>query len=253
MDLQSNPDSKENLEANQPESQEEVKPLFGGTDSQGKERLFSTTEEAQQSWQSAQNFIKDKVDETKTMEARILDLEAKLNQSTKLEDALAQLKTKEETPVTEQQPNQTTETTPQLDVETLKQQLLDEVMGKLSTSQQQEVFGNNQNESISAAQAVYGDSYEEKLRESAIELGMSDEDIIKEAQSNPKRFKKLFGLDKQQQKTYSPNSSVSSFSQQSTQPQLTFNKGFSAKERMAGHIGNLEAIAKAKGLNIKFN
>jgi len=91
-----------------PQSQEEVKPLFGGTDSQGKERLFTTTEEAQQSWQSAQNFIKDKVDETKTMEARILDLEAKLNQSTKLEDALVQLKSKEESPVTEQQPHQIT-------------------------------------------------------------------------------------------------------------------------------------------------
>lgn len=113
----------------------------------------------------------------------------------------------------ELQPSQTTETTPQLDVETLKQQLLQEVMGSLSTSQQQEVFSKNQNESIGAAQAIYGDSFEEKLRESAKDLGMSDEDIIKEAQANPKRFKKLFGLDKQPKTTYNPSNSVSGFTQ----------------------------------------
>ena len=246
----SNPDIKETLEANPAISQEEAKPLFGGTDSQGKERLFSSTEEAQQSWQSAQNFIKDKVDETKTMEARILELEAKLNQSTKLEDALAQLKTKEESPVTEQQPNQTTETTPQLDVETLKQQLLDEVMGKLSTSQQQEVFSQNQSESIGAAQAIYGDSYEQKLRESASELGMSDEDIIKEAQSNPKRFKKLFGLDKQPKTNYTPSNSASGFNQTKA-TELDFSKGFNDRARVNTALENYKKIA-AKQV-IKFN
>jgi len=247
----SNPDVKENLEDNQSISQEEVKPLFGGTDSQGKERLFSTTEEAQQSWQSAQNFIKDKVDETKTMEARILDLEAKLNQSTKLEDALAQLKSKEESPVTEQQPNQTTETTPQLDVETLRQQLIEEVMGKLSTSQQQEVHSQNQSESIGAAQAIYGDSYEQKLRESAKDLGMSDEDIIKEAQSNPKRFKKLFGLDKQPKTTYSPNSSASGFNQ-SKDSGLDFSRGFNDKARVNTAMDNYRKIADKHGIKLNF-
>ena len=247
----SNPDTKEILETNPVISQDEVKPLFGGTDSQGKERLFSTTEEAQQSWQSAQNFIKDKVDETKTMEARILDLEAKLNQSTKLEDALAQLKSKEESPVTEQQPNQTTETTPQLDVETLRQQLIEEVMGKLSTSQQQEVHSQNQSESIGAAQAIYGDSYEQKLRESAKDLGMSDEDIIKEAQSNPKRFKKLFGLDKQPKTTYSPNSSASGFTQ-NKDSSLDFSRGFNDKARVNTAMDNYRKLAEKQGLKLDF-
>ena len=251
MNTTSNPEVKENLEANQAISQDEVKPLFGGTDSQGKERLFSTTEEAQQSWQSAQNFIKDKVDETKTMEARILHLEAKLNQSTKLEDALAQLKTKEESPVTGQQLNQTTETTPQLDVETLKQQLLDEIMGKLSTSQQQEVYSQNQSESIGAAQAIYGDSYEQKLRESASELGMSDEDIIKEAQSNPKRFKKLFGLDKQPKTNYTPSNSASGFTQ-SKDTSLDFTRGFNDRSRVNTALDNYRKIAAAQGIKLNF-
>jgi len=247
----SNPDTKEILETNPVISQEEVKPLFGGTDSQGRERLFNNTEEAQQSWQSAQNFIKDKVDETKTMEARIQELEAKLNQSTKLEDALSQLKNKEESPVNELQPSQTTETTPQLDVETLKQQLLQEVMGSLSTSQQQEVFSKNQNESIGAAQAIYGDSFEEKLRESAKDLGMSDEDIIKEAQANPKRFKKLFGLDKQPKTTYNPSNSVSGFTQKK-ESGLDLSRGFNDRTRVSTAIDNYRKIAEKQGVKLTF-
>ena len=115
---QSNQDVKETQETNQSQSQEEntplaqsapeaPKPLFSGIDSQGKERLFKDAEEAQQSWQSAQNFIKTKVDETKSLEAKVQELEAQLNQSKKLEDALEHLQSKGESPVSEQQPQQT--------------------------------------------------------------------------------------------------------------------------------------------------
>lgn len=252
MNEPSNHDVKENQEVvTPPETQEEKKPLFGGVDSQGKERLFSTPEEAQQSWQSAQNFIKDTVTEKKSLESRIQELEAKLNQSTKLEDALAQLKTKEESPVTEEQPQQATETTPQLDMEQLEQQLTEKILSKLTASQQQEVFTRNQEESINAAQSVYGSAYEDKLREAAQELGMSDEDIIKEAQANPKRFKKLFNLDKQPNRNYGPSSGVTGLPA-SDKPSITFNKGFSSKDKLTSHLGNLQALAKARGLNVEF-
>lgn len=251
MDTQSNQDSKETQEANQAVQEEQVKPLFSGTDSQGKERLFTSPEEAQQSWQSAQNFIKETVTDKKSLEARIQELEAQLNQSTKLEDALAQLKTKEESPVIEEQLQQATESTPQLDMEALEQQLTDKILGRLTASQQQEVFTKNQEESINAAQQVYGSDYESKLRESAQELGMSDEDIIKEAQANPKRFKKLFNLDRQTKTNLSPSNGITSIPKPESTP-LSFNKGFSSKDKLAGHLGNLDAIAKAKGLNITF-
>jgi len=251
MDTTSNPEVKETQEANQPQSQEESKPLFGGTDSQGKERLFRNPEEAQQSWQSAQNFIKDKVTESKTLESRIQELEAQLNQSTKLDDALKHLNTKEESPVNEEQTQQATESTPQFDMEQLEKQLTEKIMGRLSSSQQEEVFTKNTTESITAAQSIYGDAYEAKLRETAQELGMSDEDIIKEAQSNPKRFKKLFNLDKQTSQTLMPRNGITSFPK-SDKPAINFNKGFSSKDKLTSHLGNLEAIAKAKGLNIKF-
>lgn len=251
MDTQSNQDLKENQEANQAPLQEEVKPLFGGTDSQGKERLFNNTEEARQSWQSAQNFIKDNVDEIKTLKSWNQELEALLNQGTKLDDALNYMKTKEESPVNEGQAQQLPESTPQLDMEQLEKQITERIMGKLSSSQQEEVFTTNTNESIAAAQSVYGDAYEAKLRETAKELGMSDEDITKEAQSNPKRFKKLFNLDKQQTRTFTPSNGISSLPQ-SDKAVINFNKGFSSKDKLNNHLGNLEALAKAKGLNIKF-
>ena len=251
MDTESNQDLKEAQEANQPQSQEESKPLFSGTDSQGKERLFKNTEEAQQSWQSAQNFIKDKVTESKTLESKIQELEAQLNQSTKLDDALKHLNTKEESPVNEEQTQQTTAATPQFDMEALEKQLTEKIMGRLSSSQQEEVFTKNTTESITAAQSVYGDAYEAKLRETAQELGMSDADILTEAQSNPKRFKKLFNLDKQQSRTPMPSNGITSLPQ-SDRPAISFNKGFSSKDKLTNHLGNLEALAKAKGFNIKF-
>lgn len=252
--MESNQDLKETQETNQVEAQEEQKPLFSGIDSQGKERLFTNAEEAQQSWQSAQNFIKDTVSEKKSLEARIQELEASLNQSKKLEDALAELnQSKEETQVNEPNQQQTTETTPQVDVEQLKQQIRDEVLGSLTQAQQQEVFSKNQAESIEAAMAVYGDSYEEKLRQRAKELDMTDEDIIREAQSSPKRFKELFGLNKQTNKQYVPNGSVTGNPKLSNKPALTGGNGFTTKQRLASHTADLEAIAKAKGYNnIKF-
>lgn len=249
--MSSNPDVKENQEANQPQTQEESKPLFSGTDSQGKERLFTDVEDAQKSWQSSQDFIKNIVSENKSLEARNQELEAQLNQGTKLDEALAQLQTKEETPVTEQQNQQTTESTPQLDVEQIEAQLFDKLMGKLTQEQQKEVFAKNQQESIEAAKSVFGESYEDKLRSVAQDMGMSDTDIIQEAQSNPKRFKKLFGLERQQSTNFVPNSSTS-VPAKNTNVQLNLGKGFSAKDKLSSHLSDLQAIAKQKGLDINF-
>ena len=252
MDTTSNQEVKETQEANQAQSQEEtVKPLFRGTDSQGKERLFKSTEEAQQSWQSAQNFIKDTVSEKKSLESKIQELEARLNQSTKLDDALKQLQTKEDSPVNEEQTQQATETTPQLDVDQLRQQIANDIMGQLSETQQKEVYGKNEQESISAAQAVYGDSYEQKLRDAAKELGMSDADILKEAQSNPKRFKKLFNLDRQTKTNYTPSGSISGGTQKKDLS-IDYTRGFSDRQRVATSVENYRKIAESKGIKLDF-
>ena len=251
MDTQSNPDLKENQDANQAAQEEHIKPLFSGTDSQGKERLFTNPEEAQQSWQSAQNFIKDTVSEKKSLETRIQELEAQLNQSTKLEDALAQLRTKEESPVNEERTQQATETTPQLDVEQLRQQIANDIMGKLTETQQKEVYSKNEQESISAAKAVYGDSFEEKLRQSAKDLGMSDADILKEAQSSPKRFKALFNLDRHTKTNYTPSGSISGLPPKKDLS-IDYSRGFNDRQRVNTSIENYRKIAEARGITLDF-
>ena len=234
--------TENNLETNQSESQEEHKPLFGGVDSQGKERMFASAEEAQQSWQNSQDFIKKSVGEKKELEDRVRELEAELNQRLKLEDALSQLKSKEESPVTNMTNDSTTETTPQLDVDQLTAQITESIMGKLSASQRADVEGKNQMESIEAAKSVYGEDYESKLREKALEYDMSDDDIISEAKSNPKRFKKLFGLDKHQTTTVTP-SGTSSGPLPNQEKKLNFAKqGVTTSQMLKNHQENIAIL-----------
>ena len=236
--------SENNLEANQPNSQEEKKPLFSGTDSQGKERIFTSVEDVQKSWQSGQDFIKTIDPENKSLEAQVQELKAQLNQSMKLEDALAQLRNKEEPVVTEQSPQQTTETTPQLDVEQLKAELLSQIQGDLSSASEAQKHSQNQQKAMEAAQAVYGESYEDKLRETAQSLGMSDEDIVETAQKNPTLFNKVFGLDKHPKST---PTGFSSFSGRQAEPETKLKlgtKGFSTSQVLGNHMSNLEALMK---------
>jgi len=244
----SNPDNKEILDANPANSQEEKKPLFGGVDSQGKERLFNDVEDVKQSWQNAQNFIKENVSETQSLRDKVAALEAELNQSTKLDDALAQFRNKEQSEVTDNIVKETTtETTPQLDVEQLKTQLTQEILENLSSSKRKEVEDVNENESISAAKAVLGDSFEDSLRERAASLGMSDNDILAEARTNPTKFKTLFGLDKQPKGNISPSSSYRGKpNEQAVEINLS---GFNQAERVTNTRNSLAAKAKQMGID----
>lgn len=240
-------------EGQQPNSQEEHKPLFGGTDSQGKERLFNSVEEAQQSWQHSQDFIKDKVNENKSLETKVQELEAKLNQSMKLEEALEKLQNNQEaTPMTnEPSQQQTTEQTSQLDMAQLTEQITKQVMGQLSNSQQEQVMDKNQNDSISAAQAVYGEAFEAKLREKASTLGMSDSDIITMSRSNPTLFKATFGLDKTTSQSVAPPSGGNT-PQNNAAPVVDNKPAFFAKDATSQMVERLNAKAKEMGLNAKF-
>ncbi|HAV25301.1 MAG TPA: hypothetical protein DCX01_03895, partial [Bacteroidetes bacterium] len=77
------------------------------------------------------------------------------------------------------------------------------------------------------------------------------EDIIKEAQANPKRFKKLFGLDKQPKTTYNPSNSVSGFTQKK-ESGLDFSRGFNDRSRVNTAIDNYRKIAEKQGVKLTF-
>lgn len=246
----SNQDVKEIQEGQQPTSQEEHKPLFSGVDSQGKERLFNTVEEAQQSWQHSQDFIKNTVQEKQSLEAKIQELEAKVNQSLTLEEALEQLKSKETQMTQESSQQQTTEQTSQLDIEQLTAKIEAQIMGKLTASQQEQVYSKNEADSIQAAQAVFGSEFESKLREKAQALSMKETDIVDMARTNPTLFKNTFGLNRQTTQDVTPPSGGNT--PQNNSAPVQRKPAFFGKDRVNQGVDLLNQKAREMGLNVKF-
>jgi len=87
----------------------------------------------------------------------------------------------------------------QVNVEALKEQWRQELaeqarqaVNGLQTEQAQKV---NETQCMQAAKAKYGDAYAAKLLELGSELGLTQEQIVNRARSEPKAFLRLFGLD----------------------------------------------------------
>jgi hypothetical protein len=96
------------------------------------------------------------------------------------------------------------ETVPNIDE--LKQQLLQELRAQtgdvFAGMQTEQVHKANEASCMQAAKQKYGDAYAAKLIELGTELGLSQEQIVQRARSEPKAFFRLFGLEQ------SPSSTV---------------------------------------------
>jgi hypothetical protein len=206
------------------------------------ERNFSK-DDAVNKITSADSFIEQLKAEGKTKDAELAQLRAQIDQSTKLDDALARMNSQG----TSETPNREAPTSA-IDIEALKKELLGTMSATLSKKEQDTLSQKNQEDSISAAQAVYGDSYESKLRERAKQLGMSDADIISEASANPIKFKSLFGLDKQNSTSPSLNfgGSVPRNNNEATVLKLG---GFSTTERVNNMKETFDSYAKKHGVD----
>jgi len=207
------------------------------------ERAF-TKDDAVKKIANADSFIEQLKAEGKTKDEELIQLRAKLDQATKLDEALASIKNSQGTsePLSQEAP------TSAIDIESLKKELLGSVNESLSEKERNAQALKNQEDSISAAQAVYGDAYESKLREKAKALGMSDEDIILEAATNPIKFKTLFGLNKTTFSTPFTSSTGRPPSNSTGKPELKLG-GFSSTERVVNARSTLEAFAKARGVD----
>ncbi len=206
------------------------------------ERNFSK-DDAVNKITSADSFIEQLKAEGKTKDAELAQLRAQIDQSTKLDDALARMNSQG----TSETPNQEAPTSA-IDIEALKKELLGTMSETLSKKEQDTLSQKNQEDSISAAQAVYGDSYESKLRERAKQLGMSDADIISEASANPKKFKSLFGLDKQN--TTSPSLSFGSNAPRNNNELPVLNLGgFSTSDKVSNLKKTFDSYAKKYGVD----
>lgn len=228
-------------------NEQEAKPLFTIGD-----REYDA-DAAQKKIVNADGFIEQLKTESKEKDAKIAELQAQLDQAAKLEDALEQLKAKEhpqeESNMAEEASVDNTNPTG-LDLEELKQSLLQEVTSHLTAKDQKALKQKNQQESIQAAQDYYGSDYENKLREKAKSMGMSDEDIVAEAQANPKKFKALFGLNKEQKSSPSPFSTQQSTQTKQRESSLDFSPKLRSADKMQQSISNMQAMAKKLGVEI---
>lgn len=205
------------------------------------ERGFSK-DEAVNKITNADSFIEQLKSESKTKDEELIQLRAQIDQSTKLDDALARMKSQG----TGETPNQGAPTS-ELDIEALKKELLGSVTDSLSKEKQETLSQKNQEDSISAAQAVYGESYESKLREKAQLLGMSDADIISEASANPTKFKALFGLNNNN--TLNPSLSFGTSAPKNNEPLVQKFGGFSTTDRVNNLKETFASYAKKYGVN----
>ena len=206
------------------------------------ERNFSK-DDAVNKITNADSFIEQLKAESKTKDDELAQLRAQIDQSTKLDDALARINSQG----TSEAISQETPTSA-IDIEALKKELLGSMSESLSQKDKAALSQKNQEDSISAAQAVYGDSYESKLRERATQLGMSDADIISEASANPIKFKSLFGLDKQSQTSPSPSFGASVPRNNNEAPVLKLG-GFSTTDKVNNLKETFASFAKARGVD----
>jgi hypothetical protein len=242
-----------------PNQGQQGSPLFSVGDRQ------YDAEAAQKKIINADNHINTIESENATLKQKMLEMQAQLDQATKLDDALAQLG-QQQTPAP-----QPTETPTPVDVEALKADLLRQAQEAANNSvasfQQQQIAGANQNESISAAQKFYGSEYESKLREKGAELGLDDTAIVNMAKGNPVLFKRTFGLEGNPKVTPNVDGSVNTGGMNpSVKPDLkpmgkqwgstaklealNHNEAQIAKV-LADHGGDLASAARSLGIDIK--
>lgn len=239
---------------------------------QGVQPLFSVgernydAESAKTKIINADQHINTIETENATLKQQLAEAQAQLDQSVKLEEALAKLK---EQPV--QTPATPTAQPEPVDVEALKQQILqqaqDSAIQSINQVRAQEIATANETESMKAAQRLYGSEFETKLREKGAELGMNDEAIRGMAKSNPVLFKKAFGLEGNHNVHVNPDGSVNpaglsdvktpeikSLSKQwgSSAKVEALNANVAAVDKLiSDHGGDVQAAARALGVDIK--
>lgn len=195
--------------------------------------------------ESADGFINTLKSEGQTKDAQIANLQAQLDQATKLDEAIASIqagKVTEHSPAAQTAPVDTNSVVAEL-TKTMQAQIND----TFSQNKAQENAVRNETESMNAAKAVFGTQYNAKLREKATLLGMSDVDVANEAKANPAKFKELFGLNKRATPSISPSSSSRTVVPKPS-GKLDFAPKFNASGKREASMANMAAAAESLGI-----
>ncbi|AUR95496.1 coil containing protein [Vibrio phage 1.208.B._10N.222.52.A7] len=140
-------------------------------------------------------------------------LQAQLDQSAKLEDALSMF-TQQQQPAQDVTTTQQVET-PSLDVEALKQQLMADVLSQVQAQEAAKTHESNFGQSMSAAQKAFGSDVASKLQERGSQLGMTPQAIDQLAKTQPAVFNELF-IPKAPTSQASPDGRYSNHAEQAT-------------------------------------
>lgn len=187
-----------------------------------------------------QAFIDQVLQEKRELEER---LEKDNKSSSKLDEALELLKQKQQ--IQDNDPSQETET---VDTESLEEQLRkiaqEEAASTYQSTEAENKAQANLQKSVSTAKEVYGEDYQTKLEERRKALGMSEEDAMSMAKSNPDAFRELFA--RKVEPTPQPQQSRNTTSYRSRNKDLEIPRitGYFARETSVNKLREAEQAMK---------
>lgn len=171
-------------------------------------REFKSKDDVVKKFEHADSYIEEAKQREQEYQQRLAELEAKLEQATKLETAMEQLKNQQGQQAQGEnttQPQQNVE--PKFDEDSLLQKF-EQRQAEMQRKQQEEA---NLREIHEAAKSRLGDGYLDKLVSKAQEDGLdftTKEELVELARTRPKTFQKLFGLTSEKKPQPAPTGGI---------------------------------------------
>lgn len=190
------------------------------------EREFKTKDEVIKKFEHADSFIQDMKQKQEELEKALAEKEAKLQQATKLEEAMEQLKRQNESQSageTTTQPNAPTGM--QFDEEGFLQKAEQRVLDAQRKEAQRQQEEANLRQVHEAAEARYGKGYLSALVEQAKKEDLdyqTEQELIELARTKPKTLNKLFGLTTERKPTAAPSGGLNVSSASKAAPSNSF-------------------------------
>lgn len=203
-DNQAEQEQQQAAEAAPQEQQEQQEQQQPETLFEYKGRKFDK-QEAIKKFEHADTFIEEKKQREQELEQRIAELEGKLSQSAKIEEAMEQLK--------QQQSGQPAgENTTQPEAGMSQDELIQKALAAMKQEQAQMTEKQKREANLrqvhEVASSKYGEGYLDKLVQEAqakqLDFNSKDE-IVDFAATRPSAFKQLFGLSTEQKKQVNPS------------------------------------------------
>jgi len=188
--------SFENLTAGDPQPTNQSTPTPAQTGEQAflivGERAFRTPDDVAKKIESADTHINTIEEENARLRADLEAAQKKAESETTANDSAAQILEKLQELQQSTGNTATTSAVSKEDLDTLKQQAVQEALAKVNEETNRQVAERNLTSCLEDAKAAFGDKVAEAVTATANELGMSTADVDTMAQNKPEVFRRLF-------------------------------------------------------------